>query len=47
MIDKRPKPSEPEIIPTGQDTPRMRAFVDTPSTERVYMLLASAKNKTK
>ena len=41
--DKRPNPSEPEIIPT----PRMRAFVDTPSTERVYMLLASPKNKTK
>ena len=37
MINKRPKPSEPEIILPGQDTPRMRAFVDTRSTERVYI----------
>ena len=46
MIDKRPKPqgeeprSEPEVIPPGQaerDTPRMRVFVDTHSTERVYI----------
>ena len=46
MIDKRPNPqgeeprSEPEIIPPGQaerDTPRMRVFVDTHSTERVYI----------
>jgi hypothetical protein len=46
MIDKPPKPqgeeprSEPEVIPPGQaeqDTPRMRVFVDTHSTERVYI----------
>jgi hypothetical protein len=37
MINKRPKPPEPEIIPPGQNTPRMRAFVDTRSTERVYI----------
>ena len=46
MIDKRPNPqgeeprSEPEVIPRGQterDTPRMRVFVDTHSTERVYI----------
>ena len=46
MIDKRPNPqgeeprSEPEVIPPGQaerDTPRMRVFVDTHSTERVYI----------
>jgi hypothetical protein len=49
MMDKRPKPqgekprSEPEIIPpehagrTAQGTPRMRVFVDTRGTERVYI----------
>jgi hypothetical protein len=46
MIDQPPKPqgeeprSEPEVIPPGQaeqDTPRMRVFVDTHSTERVYI----------
>jgi hypothetical protein len=46
MIDKPPKPqgeeprSEPEVIPPGhaeRDTPRMRVFVDTHSTERVYI----------
>ena len=46
MIDKPPKPqgeeprSKPEVIPPGQaerDTPRMRVFVDTHSTERVYI----------
>ena len=46
MIDKPPKPqgeeprSEPEVIPPGhaeQDTPRMRVFVDTHSTERVHI----------
>ena len=37
MINKRPKTPEPEIIPPGQDTPGMRAFVDTRSTERVYI----------
>ena len=49
MIRKRPEPqgekprSEPEIIPpdhagrTAQGTPRMRVFVDTRGTERVYV----------
>ena len=46
MIDKPPKPqgeeprSEPEVIPSGQaeqDTPRLRVFVDTRSTGRVYI----------
>jgi hypothetical protein len=46
MMSKRPKPqgekprSEPEIIPpehAGQGTPRMRVFVDTHGTERVYI----------
>jgi hypothetical protein len=37
MINKRPKPPEPEIIPPEQDTPRMRTFVNTRSTERVYI----------
>ena len=37
MINKRPKPPEPEIIPPGQDTPRMRVSVGTRSTERVYI----------
>ena len=37
MINKRPKPPEPEILPPGKDTPRLRAFVDTRSTERVYI----------
>jgi hypothetical protein len=46
MTSERPKPqgeeprSEPEIIPPGhaeRGTPRMRVFVDTHSTERVYI----------
>src|SRR4029077_11655130 len=37
MINKRPKPPEPEILPPGKDTPQMRAFIDTRSTERVYI----------
>jgi hypothetical protein len=37
MINKRPKPPEPEIIPPEQDAPRMRVFVDKRSTERVYI----------
>ena len=43
MIDKRAKPSEPEIIPPGQDTTANAAFVDTPSTERVYIAACLAK----
>jgi hypothetical protein len=46
MMGERPKPqgeeprSEPEIIPPGhaeRGTPRMRVFVDTRSTERIYV----------
>ena len=45
-MSKPPKPqgeeprSEPEVIPPGhaeRDTPRMRVFVDTHSTERVHI----------